>query len=527
MQGVRTIAGASVALVGASPSAASAAGPVGPHIPTIPAPPTFGGGFTKPMVSVSEVVRSPEAASAFLRDYITREARFFRIARDPVSKLTFDGVMVDPATGAATTLRHWSAPSKESLDIAILLKALGGHPLAVDLVGEGDPGKARSAAVDILRGKLVSYEAFQRKYPGYGGMMPWFFSGRQAEPTQDWLDKVPGLDNGEWAWSLLTAEHELRRHGFTAEADGYRSYVERMRERVVPMFYDERSGNVRGDVQIEDITRADTRYRTILPPTENMPYLSGEHGVHEGQMLVSFMTLFGKGLPDGSAKKIWDGIDFARVEHPHGTTWQAYWGSSHESWAYLFQPFRDMPEYRDLFRIREQIRTHNAVERGYPGLATSTNRPAGTGYLDGAGIEGIGSQTIRNNHTFAIYGAYPLLLEHAERAGGTAAAGNAGLGWLVNMLHGNGQYGPLGGGESATNDGKDVAYMKTIDGSFPNLLAMMGGITAETAEMLRSHGKYEAFTDLFRSEYREAFGAQPLREPSGFALPRTLLESRR
>ena len=40
--------------------------------------------------------------------------------------------------------------------------------------------------------------------------------------------------------------------------------------------------------------------------------------------------------------------------------------------------------YRDLFRIREKIRTQNAAARGYPGFSSSINAPGDTptaGYL--------------------------------------------------------------------------------------------------------------------------------------------------
>jgi hypothetical protein len=47
------------------------------------------------------------------------EAEFFRIARNPASMLSYDGWNLDEESGVPTTVRYWSAPSKESLDIAI------------------------------------------------------------------------------------------------------------------------------------------------------------------------------------------------------------------------------------------------------------------------------------------------------------------------------------------------------------------------------------------------------------------------
>jgi len=474
-----------------------------------------------PPVTVDQALASPAAAEQMVDDYVAREAEFFDRARNPQTQITFDGVDTDPATGAATKARPWSAASKESLDLGILTKAIEHDPIAVKLVGRGDVAAATQRALKIMEGKLDSYEAFQKEQPGFGGWLPWFYSDRLIDPTPAWHDQVPGLDNGEWAWSMLTAEHTLRAGGHTQLADRYKAYVDRLRENVVDVFYDAQVGKIRAASRVSDASNPIAEYSTGSPPGvgEAGAYLTGEHGVHEGQMMVLFTTLFGKGLPADASKRLWDGIKMTRVEHQHGTTWQAFWGSPHESWQYLFLPYRDLPEFEQLFRIREAIRSNNANDRGYPGLATSTNRPGGGSYLSDAGIEDIGTQPVSGQNTFAVYGAFPMLLEAAGR--GTTAAGNAGLGWLVNMLHAPRQYGPMAGGESGSNDGKLAADMKTIDGSFPNLLAMMGGVTRETADMLRSYGVYDEFTKIMRNEFQETFGAAPLREPSKIAPPTT------
>lgn len=458
-----------------------------------------------------QVLQDP---APFVQDYLDRESVYFAVARHPVSQLTLDGLRLDPATGQPVGFRNWSAPSKECLDLGVYVKALEGDPRAQAFVSPGNPAEATGKAAHVLRGKLDSYRRFHEENPGYGGYLPWFMAGDRLAPTRDWDGEIPGLDNGEWVWSMLLAEKALRKAGQTELADGYAAYNALLRKNVVPVFYDAKARKVRADVRVVDPRSPHSRYETIHGKPGRMTHLTGEHGVHEGCMLVHYLTLFGEGLPRGAADRIWDGIEMKRVEHDHGTTWEAFWGSSHESWAYLFLPFRDDPHYEDLFRIREKIRTHNAAERGYPGLATSTNQPGAEGYLDGAGIEGIGSQAIRNNHTYAVYGAFPLLM---------LPTGNVGLAWLHNMLLAQQMQGPLGGGESGTNDGTAVSHLKTIDGSLPNVLALLGGLEKETAQMLRDEGRYEAFMQRIGSEYREAFGRRPLREPAGFRLPTTTI----
>jgi hypothetical protein len=349
--------------------------------------------------------------------------------------------------------------------------------------------------------------------PGYGGFLPWYESKDVVGPAHDWKDEFPGLDNGEWLWPMLVAKNVLERTGHADLAKRYGSYNDRIRARVAKIFYDEKTGNVRGDIRF---VPSDPGSFDYISAPGKCTYLTGEHGIHEGMMLVLYVCLFGRDLPPDARERIWSGIRMKRIEHRYGTTWEGWYGSAHESWQYLILPIRDMPEYRRLFRIREIIRTQNARERGYPGLATSCLADRGR-YIDRAGIEGITSQPVTNNHLFALYGAFPLLLECSDPM--EKLDGNYGLAWLLNMLKADRMQGPLGGGESESNDGSCFADVKTIDGSFTNVLALCGGLGEETAEMLKAEGKYERFREILLAEYQETFGSKPLEEPAGFALP--------
>ncbi len=81
-----------------------------------------------------------------------------------------------------------------------------------------------------------------------------------------------------------------------------------------------------------------------------------------------------------------------------------------------------------------------------------------------------------------------MLLEFAD-----ADTGNFGLAWLHNMLKGPEMQGPMGAGESGTNDGDHVTHVKTMDCTQLNVLAMAGGLADEMAELLREKGVYEKF----------------------------------
>jgi hypothetical protein len=460
--------------------------------------------------SIEEIMTDSVKAKAFQKDYLTTEGSYFAVARDPRSGLCYDGHFLNATTGEPVSARHWSAPSKECLDIGILTKALAGDPRAALVMAKGDTKKAAAEAARILERKMDSYEKFNKEQPGYGGFLPWFkVGGESLSPTPDWENQVPGLDNGEWIWSLLAAEQALEKSGNTKLAGRYHKYNEILREHAAKMFYDPDTGKVRGDIKIVDPHSPDTAYE---PAPGKCDYLDG---VHEGQMLLLYVTLLGKDLPEGASDKIWSHATMKRVETKWGTTWQAWMGSSHESWAYLFLPTRDIPAYNKLFTQREVIRSQNAAERGYPGLAASTNRPDGPEYYAECGIEGIGTSQPTHNDVFALYGAFPMLLEFSDKGD----KGNYGAAWLLNMLKCQKMQGPLGGGESGTNDGKHSAPMKTADGTLPNVLAMCGGLGKETGEILKKYGLYDKFCTILQGEYDEAFGSDPIKAPCGFALP--------
>ena len=461
--------------------------------------------------TTTEILLNPPSAQKFEDEFLKTEANYFDVCHDKRTGLVYDGVDLNPKTGQVEKVRNWSAPSKECLDLGVLIKALEGDPKAAQVVGHGDPAAAKAKAVELLSQKMDSYHEFQDQNPGYAGFLPWYYINQdKTVATPDWQGKIPGLDNGEWIWTMMVAEKALRDNGEPELAAKYQSYNQMLQDNVAKVFYDPEGNACRGDVRIKNPGDPNTGYEPLNPGS----YMTGEHGVHEGSMMIHYLTLFGKDLPDGAADNIWGNIEMKRVESEHGTTWQGFWASAHESWAYLFLPFRDNPDYRNLFRIREEIRSDNAVEEGYPGFGTSTNGPTG-GYISAAGIEDIGSQPVTGNDTFAVYGAFPMLLEFSQHVG----PGNFGLAWLHNMLTAPRMQGPLGGGESGTNDGRAFSPMKTTDGTHPSLLAMMGGLEKETASVMKEKGVYEKFMQRIEGEYRETFGAAPLREPRKFAAP--------
>jgi len=449
---------------------------------------------------------NPLKAEQFLNEYLAHEADFFARARHPESGLTYDGWNLDEKTGKPLSVRDFSAASKECLDLGICVKALRGDPVIAKVVSPRDPSRAPDVAAEILAKKLKSYQKYQQDFPGFAGHVTWFRSGQEMTPLGEWQKAVPTLDMGEMAWSLLLAEWALEKSGRGELAAGYKAYNDTLQARAKEILFEPKSGGVRGHVQISDPKDPHATY-------SGDGITTGEHGVHEGQMIVSYLTLFG-GLTQDQRDHIWDGIEMKRVEHRYGTTWEGYWGSPHEEWAHLFLPYHDVSGFKDLFSIREKIRSQNAVDRGYPGFAASAHHPTDHRYMSAAGVEAIGSQPLEFQSTYTPYGAFPMLLQFAGEL-----TGNVGLAWLHNMLVGPRLQGPFGAGESGDNAGTGAAPVKTIDVSFTNLLAVSGGLQVETREMLQDKDKYREFIARMNSEYEEAFGDAPLRDPSEFAYP--------
>jgi hypothetical protein len=99
-------------------------------------------------------------------------------------------------TGEPLTSHQFTAPSKESIHVALLAKVLDGDKNAQIFYNV-------SEALDILTKKIATYEDFNKKYPGFGGFFPWMtVNGSKVDPSPDWVNKVPSLDNGELFWAM-------------------------------------------------------------------------------------------------------------------------------------------------------------------------------------------------------------------------------------------------------------------------------------------------------------------------------------
>lgn len=75
--------------------------------------------------------------------------------------------------------------------------AIAGSPQAARFLTPQNPAAAPDFVASILELKLQAYLQFNATYPGFGGFLPWFTSSTQElSPVSNWVNQVPGLDNG-------------------------------------------------------------------------------------------------------------------------------------------------------------------------------------------------------------------------------------------------------------------------------------------------------------------------------------------
>lgn len=87
--------------------------------------------------------------------------------------------------------------SIQALQIMVYAHAIQGSPLAARFLSPQNPSQAPAIALELMTKKLAIYQKFNATYPGFGGFLPWFTNfDDHIEPTWDWVNRVPALDNG-------------------------------------------------------------------------------------------------------------------------------------------------------------------------------------------------------------------------------------------------------------------------------------------------------------------------------------------
>ena len=149
-----------------------------------------------PLYTQSSILKNPDP---FISSFLYWEGKFHanNISYNTLNGMTYDGTLIDPTTGIATIKHPFSAASKESLQIMLYTHVLAGSSDAARFLSPHDEKKAPEVAFNIVSLKLETYLGFNETFPGFGGFIPWFLADeKEIQPTADWVNRVPALDNG-------------------------------------------------------------------------------------------------------------------------------------------------------------------------------------------------------------------------------------------------------------------------------------------------------------------------------------------
>jgi hypothetical protein len=461
------------------------------------------------------ILNNKDKCDEFVEKFLRSEAKFNQpgVGYNENTGLTYDGYAVTYITGDLIGVPHvWSASSKESLHIMSLTLAVAGVHEAQIFVSPDDPSKAQAKAISILTKKINSYENFNKNLPGFGGFLPWFLvSDEGMEPTAyadnpewDWTTRVPGLDNGQLAWSLFLAADVLENNGFPELAARYKNYWQMLAANAVTMFFDEQARKIRAEVKINDI-KAPVVTRENYSNNVDGYFLSD---AYEGELFVLFMTFFGKWENKDDVDNIWktkkmNKAVFRTRDGQEITVREGHWFSAHEMWNFLVLPYRDDPLIKEVFRLGEIVRTYYSYEKRIPGLYASVNPPPGSVppdvlYMSDVGVPGVSKMSILYNHVVTPYGSFPVIVADRE----------VGLTWLRTMMAGPRMQGPYGTTEAITVDGRLITPLVTWDAKVTTVLSLMErSIMANMRTAMKGADIYDKFIYYVGKKYKETFGS--------------------
>jgi hypothetical protein len=168
--------------------------------------------------------------------------------------ITYDGHMIDYTTGNLHTYLHfWTAASKEAIHVNMLSLYMMDDVYARQFFNNA----SQDDIVEILEKKIASYNDFHRRYPGFGGFLPWFAAnGSEMNLLNGWESKVPGLDNGQLIWSIKILIETLQTKKLFDLANKYQQRIELMTQTAIPVFYESERGGLRCESGIKDMFNA-------------------------------------------------------------------------------------------------------------------------------------------------------------------------------------------------------------------------------------------------------------------------------
>ena len=427
--------------------------------------------------------------------------------------VTYDGHKIDYTTGDLhENLQYWTAASKEAIHVNMLSLYLMDNVYAQQFFRNASQDEIEQ----ILERKIDSYNDFHRRYPGFGGFLPWFAAnGSAMNLLQGWESKVPGLDNGQLLWSIKILIATLKDKRLFNLADRYQQRLELMTQTAIPIFYEAQRGGLRceaGIVQMfnESLMINPNNYFTAGTCLLDDPY--------EGELMTYFMDLYAPwtlfNYPINERDRLWayKRARLVRAEYNTSTTpsqvtvQKGFWFSSHEQWKYFYLPYQDVDLQRRLFINGEKVRVYHSAVNRIPGLYASVASDAKPGtyqvdYWSACGIEQIAFQPVEHHSVVTPYASFPVIMANES----------VGLAWYLNMLQGPAMQNLYGSTEASNVQGTAISPVITWDSKITTIVAMLSAhLTDRTRELLRADGTYDRFVSITESEWTAVFGSKPL-----------------
>lgn len=429
------------------------------------------------LAPVFDALRQAAAAGEASDALMDGIAPFFQpdVGYDARTGLSLDGVDIGP-DGEGTSRRH-GAPSKESLHLILLVQAVRGDPLAMRMIAPADPASARAVAEEILQRKIATYERFHERFPEFGGFLPWYYvpeASGPVVPMEGWQRRVPALDNGQLAWSIYYTWHALREAGVTDLAERYHEALQRMQDHVVPMFFDERVGQL--------VTEAPVVGSSL--PAEQ--YLDDPY---EGILMVHFADLFGTWPTPLARERLWRAP--RRIPHVDGTALGEV-DSTHEDWALLILPFLDVDVARAAFNQQWRARLAYVSEHGHLGPMAAAHHATDSGvvYRSLLGTPPLGQVQPEALDVYAGYASFSLALVDRAAFEATFSRVATRPGMMTRF-----------GLADSVDSGGHVSPIVTFDGNALPVIGAMGGVQEAMGRYLREDGLYADFLARVRSDY--------------------------
>ena len=476
-----------------------------------------------PLYSTYELYSNATLRDQFFLQYARRESRFCKsIGLDQATQMTYDGHRLDIESGLTRGKPHmFSAPSKESLHVAVLARVLDGHPIAQAMYSTQE-------ALAVLRSKVRTMERFHERFPGFGGFYPWTaFDGLgNMTPTWDWVNRVPSLDNGELFWAAFALEHVLReKHpNETSLADSWRGVWKNMTDTALAVFY-------AGNGTLRTVTNIGNQAWPVWNNTYNG---SGSlNDPYEGELFTVMVYLF-TNLSTAEKHQLWvnkremlqrvqlSGIKY-RGKAATITVQKGFWFSAHEQWKYLMLPYVDSRNNYRVFLNGERARTWYATEiRKAPGLWASVNGPipdnnASFPYYSDCGIGRLSFNPTYHDDVITPYGAFPLFV----------ASPPHGIAWFHHMLLTRKAQNCWGTTESFNVTGTDIGPLTTWDSKITTVVAAMQGVADMNRRYLHRLGKLQEFVDVVQYEWGRLFANHTAGPLPGEELPLRLPDTTR